>query len=122
MSVKIFTVPFNPEKEIFEDEDLGKFLVNKHVRTLKPQFFQTSTKAYWTVFIEYELVLAKEGEDKEQGLNEPQKIFLKRLKQWRAEKAEKGGVPGFIIATNKEDSSAKFVGILRFRELSKCMI
>ncbi|KXB09152.1 hypothetical protein AKJ60_00830 [candidate division MSBL1 archaeon SCGC-AAA385M11] len=32
MSIKIFTVPFDPEKEIFEDSELSKFLVNKHVR------------------------------------------------------------------------------------------
>jgi hypothetical protein len=34
--------------------------------------------------------------------DEEQQLLFKRLRQWRKEKAEKEGVPVFIIATNRQ--------------------
>ena len=100
MAVRIFTVPFDAEKEIFFDEDFSRFLLNKNVKSLKPEFFQLNSRAYWTVFVEYEAVL--NPEKAEDGLDESQRLLMKRLRQWRKEKGEQQGIPVFIIATNKQ--------------------
>ncbi len=100
MSVRIFTIPFDPEKGIFFDEDFSRFLLNKNVKNLKPEFFQLNGRAYWTVFVEYETVL--NPEKAEDGLDESQRLLMKRLRQWRKEKGEQEGIPVFIIATNKQ--------------------
>jgi len=56
MPARIFTIPFDPRQEVFADEELQQFLLNKRVTTLRPEFFQTRGKAYWCVFVEYESV------------------------------------------------------------------
>lgn len=103
MPIRIITVPFNPQTECFEDEDLRRFLTNKSVKSVRPEFFQVNGRAYWSVFLEYEVVLSEEdGKAGEDGLDEPQRLLLTRLREWRKERAEKEGIPVFIIATNKE--------------------
>jgi superfamily II DNA helicase RecQ len=103
MPVRIITIPFEPHKEIFQDEDLMKFLLTKHVKDLHPEFFQMNGRAYWTVFVNYENVLSDNDANKKQdGLNEGQKLLFTRLREWRKETAEKDGVPVYIIATNKQ--------------------
>jgi superfamily II DNA helicase RecQ len=102
MPVRILTIPFNPEKKMFLDEELSKFLINKRVKTLIPQFFQTDGQVFWSVFVEYEVILEEDGKSDSDGLNEAQRLLLKRLREWRKEKAEKEGIPVFIIATNKQ--------------------
>lgn len=104
MPVHILTIPFDPEKEIFLDEDLAKFLLNKRVKELRPEFFQMNGKAYWTVFVEYEQILEKASGKEEEGLDEPQRILFQRLKGWRKDRAEKEGVPVYIVGTNKQFS------------------
>jgi superfamily II DNA helicase RecQ len=102
MPIRIFTIPFDTDKELFHDEQLVEFLLNKRILRLHPEFFQKDGSVYWTVFVEYETVI---GGDKDAGierLNEPQKLLFKRLREWRKNKSEKEGVPVFIIATNKQ--------------------
>lgn len=103
MSVKIITVPFDPEREVFEDETLTLFLANKRVRSLQPQFFQNRGRPYWTVFIEYEPVLSTaENLPAKEVLNDTQQALFRKLREWRKEKADQDGVPVFILATNAQ--------------------
>ena len=103
MAVRIITLPFEPHQGIFQDEDLTRFLLNKHVKDLRPEFFQMDGHAYWTVFVNYENVLTEvDSNNKLDGLDDAQKLLFKRLREWRKEKAEKEGIPVFIIATNKQ--------------------
>jgi len=101
MPIRIFTIPFDPEKELFSDEDLSQFLLNKYVKKLQSEFFQINDRAFWTVFIEYEAVVSSEKPASD-DLNEAEQLLMKRLKEWRKDKAEKEGIPVFIIATNKQ--------------------
>jgi len=101
MSIRIFTIPFDPQKGLFQDEDLSKFLLNKHIRRLQPEFFQLDGHAYWTVFVEYETVVSEDTAESD-GLDTAQRLLFQRLKEWRKELAEKDGIPVFIIATNKQ--------------------
>ena len=103
LSVKIITVPFDAEKEVFQDEILSHFLVNKRVRMLQPQFFQNQGRPYWTVFVEYESVLSKaETLPAKEALNDTQQALFKKLREWRKDTADQNGVPVFILATNAQ--------------------
>lgn len=101
MPVRIITIPFDPDKELFSDEDLCRFLLDKRILALHPKFFQVRDRPYWTVFIEYETVVSQD-EPKADHLDEAQRLLLQRLKEWRKETAGAEGVPVFIVATNKQ--------------------
>ena len=50
MPHRILTIPFDPVKEVFADEILSDFLINKYVKKIQPEFFQVNGHAYWTVY------------------------------------------------------------------------
>ena len=103
MNVKIITVPFDPEREVFQDETLTTFLMNKRVFSLRPQFFQSQGRSYWSVFVEYESVLSKgETIPAKEVLNDTQQALFRKLREWRKDKADQDGVPVFILATNAQ--------------------
>ena len=58
MAFKIITVPFSENKECFLEDELNQFLLSKNVKSWQAEFFSVNGKAYWTVFLEYETVLA----------------------------------------------------------------
>lgn len=99
---KIITIPFDRNKKGFDEEALTKFILNKQVISHHVQFFQDGADKYWSIFLEYDPVLEKAPEKEMDGLDEPQTILLERLRAWRKERAEKDGVPVYIIGTNKE--------------------
>jgi hypothetical protein len=53
MPTKIITVNFDRTSESFDDSVLTKFLLNKHVTTLRPEFFVENGKSYWSFFGTY---------------------------------------------------------------------
>ena len=97
----MFAVPFDARQEIFHDEELQKFLLNKQVKSIRPEFFHQNGQAYWTIFIEYDLMLKAAPRDAN-VLDEPQRLLYQRFREWRKEKAESEGIPVFLIATNRE--------------------
>jgi superfamily II DNA helicase RecQ len=99
---KIITIPFDRNKKGFVEEALTKFILNKQVISHHVQFFEDGADKYWSVFLEYDPVLEKAPEKEAEGLDEPQTILLERFRAWRKERAEKDGVPVYIIGTNKE--------------------
>lgn len=101
MAVRILTIPFDPQTGGFPDDELRKFLLNKKLRSLHPQFFELHGTAYWTVFVEYESVVSAES-PKNEALNTAEGLLYRRLQEWRKETAEREGVPVFIVATNKQ--------------------
>lgn len=113
MPVRILTIPFDPDRELFRDEDLINFLLNKRVKKLRPEFFSLDGRPYWTLFVDYETILKDQEGVKEDGLDEAQMLLLQRMREWRKEKAEKDGVPVYIIATNKQ-----LVDVVRLAPLS----
>ncbi len=95
---KIITIPFNPKTEVFNEDELNKFIFNKTVKNYQVQFFQMQNKYYWTVFLEYE-PLIEAARKESAGLNESDKLFFEKLRVWRKETAEKAGVPVYVIST-----------------------
>jgi len=99
---KILTIPFDRTKKGFNEDGLNKFVLNKHVKSYSAEFFQDGEDKYWTVFLEYDPVFEKTSGKEAEGFDEGQKLLLERLKAWRKEKADKEGVPVYIIGTNRE--------------------
>jgi superfamily II DNA helicase RecQ len=103
MKFSVLTIPFNSETSFFEDKDMQEFLSSKKVVSHQAHFFTSGGKPYWTIFVEYEDVFDKSG--KLPVFSEPERLLYEHLQKWRKEKAEKEGVPIFIIANNSELAS-----------------
>ena len=101
MAIRMFAIPFDPHQEVFHDDDLQKFLLNKQVKSIHPEFFRQQDRAYWAIYLEYDAVL-KDTTSGTDAFDEPQRLLFKRLREWRREKAEQQGFPVFLIATNRE--------------------
>ncbi len=103
MTVRIFTIRFDSGKELFEDEELAGFMLNKRIKNLHPQFFQQDGVAYWTVFVEYETLLSEPKKRKLlDDLDDSQRLLFQRLREWRKETADKEKIPVFIISKDTQ--------------------
>ena len=78
--IRILTIPFDSERELFFDDELRSFLLNKKVKLVKPEFFQRDGRPFWSVFVDYEVVLSepekKRAGSKEEILDETGKLLL----------------------------------------------
>lgn len=100
MPVRIFTLPFDAERGIFQEEDLNRFCGTRSVTQKRAEFFAWQGKAWWTVWVEYEE--ADRAEALPEGLTDEQVVLFKRLREWRFGVAEKQGLPAYVVATNRE--------------------
>jgi superfamily II DNA helicase RecQ len=99
---KIITIPFDRDTKTFDEDVFNKFILNKKIKSYQVNFFQDGEDSFWSVFLEYDPLIEKTAEKELDGLDKPQRILLDTLKAWRKQRAEKDGVPVFIIGTNKE--------------------
>ncbi|WP_169315715.1 HRDC domain-containing protein [Haliscomenobacter hydrossis] len=97
--MRIFTLPFDAVSEGFPDEIVTEFCLNKKVHSLQAQFFLHEGRPFWSVAVQYEVLV--HGEEKVRDLDEAQQQLYTRLREWRKKQAEKEGVPVFILATNQ---------------------
>jgi hypothetical protein len=56
MPVRIMKVPFDAERELFQEEELNRFCATRHVTQKRAVFFAWQGKAWWTMWMEYEEV------------------------------------------------------------------
>lgn len=99
---KIITIPFDSDTKTFHEDVLNKSILNKKIKSYHVNFFQDGEDSYWSVFLEYDPLIEKTAEKELDGLDKPQRILLDILKAWRKERAEKDGVPVYIVGTNRE--------------------
>jgi superfamily II DNA helicase RecQ len=109
--LKILTIKFENNLESFNDSILSDFLSNKEIIRWESRFFDHKNEHYWSVMVEYKSVLppgkitiGKKGsiknEEYKELLSENDWPLFNRLREWRAEKGKKDGVPPYIIFKN----------------------
>jgi ATP-dependent DNA helicase RecQ len=114
IQVKVFTMPFNFQLGIFDDEELNNFVKDKELVSVSDYLFQRDEVPYLTLVVKYKplsMVLTSKGkaQDKTGGNEEWKKLLdddtmplFNTLRQWRNEKSKKEGVPPYIILNNKQ--------------------
>ena len=100
MELRIFTLPFDEVSEGFPDEIITQFCQNKKVYSMKTHFFEEEGRHFWSVAVQYEVVL--KGEDKIRALDDAQQLLYERLREWRKQHAGDLGIPVYLIATNAQ--------------------
>ncbi len=100
MPLKIFTIPFNFEKNRFDTMEIDDFCQNKKINHQQASFFEMDGTPYWTILVDYEVLVSKDNVLHK--LSKSQKALYMRLKEWRKTKAEELGFPVFLVATNKQ--------------------
>jgi ribonuclease D len=100
MPVRIFTLPFDASRELFQEEELNRFCLNRQVTQRRAEFFAWQGKAWWTVWLEYDE--AEQAQPLPPELDERQQSRFKRLREWRFSEAERKGLPAYVIATNRQ--------------------
>jgi len=108
MPIRIFTLAFSEETQSFHDDLVQQFCVNKRVHRIETKFFVRQGQPFWTVAIQYGIILSEEKElikekDKREtyAFDEQQKVLYERLRECRREAAEAAGIPAYMICTNR---------------------
>jgi superfamily II DNA helicase RecQ len=102
--IKIITIPFDRKIKGFDEEVLNRFMLNIRVIDIESRFFEDRGEKYWSVLLRYEVPLDHDSNRTAPAaqLNETQQLLFEGLRQWRKERADKDGIPVFIIGTNRE--------------------
>ena len=95
----VFTFDFNGDSKSFHCDELSKFCLNKHILYKQVSFFCHDESPYWSVFLEYETVI-KASKPNQFNLAEADRLCYEKLRAWRQDRAEKEGIPPYIIAKN----------------------
>ena len=106
MKVRIFSFPFLPDQGGFDTDALDQFCLDKEILELSAHFFQQERQAYWTLYVRYRLPdsgnRASTSKFKDRHLNEKDRLLVRRLKEYRSEKAKELGWPPYLIFTQKQ--------------------
>ena len=114
MHIKIFTLPFNSQLGVFDDEKFNDFVKEKELVAVNDYFFHRNEAPYLTLVIKYrqsssvvETVFHKKTSDKNSEewrklLNDELIPLFNTLRQWRNEKSKKDDVSPYIILDNKQ--------------------
>ena len=106
MAFRLFTIPFDESRELFDEEALNQFCQSRQLRQWKAEFFQLGGRAYWSILLEVEALSPVERRPpdtiKGQKPDRQTLALLEALKEWRRNLVDKEGVPAYVIATNRE--------------------
>jgi superfamily II DNA helicase RecQ len=97
---RIISIPFSNREGGFSVKELNEFVRNKRGITYQAELMKTGGIYYWSVFIYYEEEVSKKTEY--EFKNDYEKLMYEELKKWRNARAEKEGIPPYIIFTNKQ--------------------
>ena len=101
MRIKLITIPFENDKNGFDDEALQEFLTKVDVIDIETQFFIQKIP-YWSYSIKYTVVEKSNKKEIGMNFNEKEVVLYDKLKEWRNAEALKKGFPPYLIATNKQ--------------------
>ncbi len=117
MQVKIFTMPFNSQLGVFDDEEFNSFIKDKELVSANDYLFQRDEIPYLTLVVKYKQLASvvmsasngtkpqektKNNEEWRKLLDDESMPLFNTLRQWRSEKSKKDGVPPYVILNNKQ--------------------
>ena len=113
MLARVVTLRFDPVLDAIDDTPLQEFLKAKEVFAIREHFFIRNEIPYLAVLVTYGLrPMAGSGaaDDKRSGRSagwrppvpEADLPLWNALREWRAERAKRDGVPTYVIATNRQ--------------------
>jgi superfamily II DNA helicase RecQ len=111
MFVHVLTLRFNAALEAFDETPLQEFVKDKHLVSIKDHFFTRHEIPYLTLVLTYEQQeMGSAGAKSRKTADESwQKMIgdadlpiFNTLRNWRAERAKKEGIPPYIICTNRQ--------------------
>ena len=113
MLARVVTLRFDPVSEAFDDGPLQEFLRSKEVLTIRDHFFMRNEAPYLAVVVTYNLpgpatgsLPAEKGKDRgvswRELISEADLPLFNALRDWRAERAKRDGVPPYLICTNRQ--------------------
>lgn len=113
MLIRIISLRFSAALDGFDDTGLTEFIKDKSVVSLREHFFIRNETPYLAVVVTYEPVLesakpkeARKSRQRDESwrklLSDEQMPLFDSLRNWRAERCKKEGVPPYVICNNKE--------------------
>lgn len=100
MLIKVFSLLFDSQQGMFDEELVEKFCMNKKVIQMRTRFFQDEGKQYLSVVVLYELLQEKEVLPVE--LDSVQKKLYEKLRDWRKVTADNAGYPVYLVSNNQQ--------------------
>ena len=113
MQVRVVTLRFDPVLEAFDDSPLQELLKGTEVFSVRDHFFVRNGVPYLTVVVTCGLkppVEQPQPSEKGKGREESWRTLVSQadlplfnaLREWRAERARREGVPPYILFTNRQ--------------------
>lgn len=129
MRVQLLTLRFAPALGAFDDRPLTEALRGKHVLEVREHFFCVHEIPHLACLIAYDdaapappapATTGGRAPTRGRGRGDPftevseeERALCQRLRQWRAERARKDGLPPYLVLTNQE-----IVAVVRARPTS----
>lgn len=117
MLARVFTLRFSSMLDGFDDTPLREFIKDKEVHTLRDHFFVRNDVPYLTLVVSYSQPpllkpAAPVAENKPSGgrhdegwrhlISEAEVPLFNALRDWRAERCKRDGLPPYVICTNRQ--------------------
>ena len=114
MLARVLTLRFDQRLEAFDDQPLREFLAQREVLAISEHFFQCNHVPYMAVMVTYALepstpssgsrdaVQGRKGVDWRAQVGEADLPLFDALRDWRAERGRRDGVPPYMICTNQQ--------------------
>ena len=114
MLVRVITLRFEPVIGSFDDAPLREFLKDKEVLSIRDYFFVKNEVPYLTVLVTYYPHRSEtaspavprnhqsDGASWRTLVTEAELPLFNTLRDWRAERSKRDGVPPYVIGTNRQ--------------------
>jgi ATP-dependent DNA helicase RecQ len=116
MLTRVITLRFNGVLDGFDDAPLRDFIKDKEVISIRDHFFIRNDQPYLAVVVNYtlktvatEAAAAKPGKDLKRRdetwreyVAEADVPLFNTLRDWRAERSKRDGVPPYVICNNRQ--------------------
>ena len=113
MLARVVTLRFDPQLEAFDDGPLQEFLKAREVFAIRDHFFVRNEVPYLAVLVTYgpqprsaEPAPADKARPRDASwralVSEEDLPLFNALRDWRAERAKRDGVPPYLVCTNRQ--------------------